>query len=75
MAKARLEKSASVSEVFPYSLCLPDLTAEQAAEAAVKALRTPYLCDALALLWQMRLVSKKEQAEPINPATTEGKTA
>lgn len=53
----------AVDQVPPYSFYLPGMDAEEAAEAAVKALRTPHLCDALALLWQLRRVSKTEQAE------------
>lgn len=58
--------TASADQVPPYSFYLPGMAAEEAAEAAeaaVKALRTPYLCDALAILWELRRVSKKEQAE------------
>jgi len=56
-------KTAAVDQVPPYSFYLPGMDAEEAAEAAVKALRTPHLIDALALLWQLRRVSKNEQAE------------
>lgn len=61
--KSPTPRTVAVDQVPPYSFYLPGMAAEEAAEAAVKALRTPYLCDALALLWQLRRVSKKELAE------------
>lgn len=55
--------TASADQVPPYSFYLPGMTAEEAAVAAVKALRTPYLCDALAILWELRQVALNDQAE------------
>ncbi len=50
----RNPKTATANAIPPFCYCLPGMSPEQGAAAAVKALHISHACDALALLWKLR---------------------
>lgn len=65
-------KTITAGQVPPYSFQLPGMSVAKGAMEASKVLRLTHPCDVLAIYWQMRQVSKNEQAEcssAINNAT------
>lgn len=55
--------SGTHDQIPPYSFRLPSMSIAEGAIEAGKVMRLTHPCDVLAIYWQMRRVSKKEEAE------------